>query len=44
MERKSPFDYPGVRIDKGAVEPDGKHAFVWLDLDPTTKPGTLHFA
>ena len=34
-------DYPGVTITRTQTEPDGKHAFVWLNLDPTTKPGTV---
>ena len=34
-------DYSGVTITRTQTEPDGKHAFVWLDLDPTTKPGTV---
>ncbi len=34
-------DYPGVSVDKVQAEPDGLHAFVWLKLDATVKPGTL---
>ena len=33
--------YPGVTVDKVQTEPDGLHAFVWLKLDSTAKPGTL---
>jgi glycosidase len=33
-------DYAGATIDKVQTEPDGKHAFVWLNLDSTAKPGT----
>lgn len=32
---------PGVHISRTDVQPDGEHAFVWLDLDPSVKPGTL---
>jgi glycosidase len=33
-------DYPGVAIGKIQLEPDGKHAFVWLNVDGAAKPGT----
>lgn len=33
-------DYPGARIDKAQLEPDGKHAFVWLKLDSAAQAGT----
>ena len=32
--------YPGVSIDKTQLQPDGKHAFVWLNISPKSKPGT----
>lgn len=34
-------NYPGVAIGKVQTEPDGQHAFVWLKLEPTAKPGML---
>ena len=34
-------DYPGVRVDRVQAQPDGKHAFVWLNLDPTVQPGNV---
>lgn len=34
-------DYRGVKIAKIQNEPDGKHAFVWLNLESTAKPGTV---
>jgi glycosidase len=34
-------NYRGVKIAKVQNEPDGKHAFVWLNLDSKAKPGTL---
>jgi len=33
--------YPGVSITKVRVQPDGKHAFVWLNFSPATHPGEL---
>ena len=35
--------YPGAHIDKLQIQPDGYHAFVWLSLDATAKPGNLEF-
>jgi neopullulanase len=37
---KISVSYPGVTIQKTQVQPDGKHAFVWLDISPKSKPGT----
>jgi len=34
-------DYPGVRVDKVQAQSDGKHAFVWLSLDPAVQPGNV---
>ena len=31
--------YTGASVTKIQTQPDGKHAFVWLNLDPTAKPG-----
>ncbi len=33
--------YPGVRIDKTQLQPDGKHAFVWLTIAKNAKPGNV---
>jgi neopullulanase len=33
--------YPGVRIDKTQLQPDGKHAFVWLTITKSAKPGNI---
>ena len=34
-------DYPGVTITKTQSESDGKHAFVWLNIDAAAKPGKV---
>ncbi len=34
-------NYPGASIAKVQTQPDGKHAFVWLSLNPKTKPGNV---
>jgi len=34
-------DYPGVSVVKTQTQPDGKHAFVWLNLDSATRPGDV---
>src|SRR5271169_2907993 len=31
--------YPGVSVVKTQAQPDGKHAFAWLNLDSATRPG-----
>ena len=36
--------YPGVRIQKTQLQPDGKHAFVWLDISKNAKPGSVPIA
>ncbi len=33
--------HPGVRIEKAQVQPDGKHAFVWLSIAKNAKPGKV---
>ena len=33
--------YPGASIAKVQTQPDGKHAFVWLSLNPKTRPGEV---
>ncbi len=34
-------NYPAASVTKVQPQPDGKHAFVWLKLDPKTRPGDL---
>ncbi len=34
-------NYAGAHITKVQIEPDGKHAFVWMKLDPKIKPGNI---
>jgi len=36
--------YPGVQIEKTQLQPDGRHAFVWLDISQTAKPGDVPIA
>lgn len=33
--------YPGVKIEKTQVQPDGKHFFVWLSIAKNAKPGSV---
>lgn len=33
--------YPGVSIEKTQLQPDGKHAFVWLAIAKNAKPGNV---
>ncbi|MGB7556616.1 MAG: alpha-amylase family glycosyl hydrolase [Candidatus Korobacteraceae bacterium] len=35
-------DYPGVSVTKIQTQPDGKHAFLWLTVDPETRPGDVN--
>ena len=37
-------DYPGVKIQKVEPQPDGKHAFVWLEMASDAMPGTVAMA
>ncbi len=39
--RASRRTIPAYHIDKVQTEPDGKHAFVWLNIDVNAKPGTV---
>ncbi len=39
-DAKISVQQPGVHISKIELEADGKHAFVWLNLDDA-KPGTV---
>lgn len=34
-------DHAGVTIDKFQTEPDGRHAFVWLNIASDAQPGTV---
>ena len=38
---KISVNYPGASIAKAQTQPDGKHAFVWLSLNPKAKPGNV---
>ncbi len=40
-EAKISVDYPGIAVNKVQTEPDGKHAFVWLNLNEAAKPGQV---
>jgi glycosidase len=39
-DAKISVSYPGVKIGKIQLQSDGKHAFVWLNIAKTAKPGT----
>ena len=34
-------NYPGITVQKVDAQPDGKHAFVWLDIANNANPGTV---
>lgn len=34
-------NYPGVTVQKVEVQPDGKHAFVWLEIASNAQPGPV---
>jgi glycosidase len=36
--------YPGVKLGKTQLQPDGKHAFVWLSIAKSAKPGIVPIA
>ena len=40
-DAKVSVNYPGVKVEKTQLQPDGKHAFVWLDIAKTAKPGNV---
>ncbi len=40
-EAKITVNYPGVTVQKVEAQPDGKHAFVWLDIASNAQPGTV---
>src|SRR5579884_3105770 len=37
-------NYPGVTVQKVDPQLDGKHAFLWLEIAKTAKPGTVAIA
>ena len=41
---KIAVNYPGVRVQKTDVQPDGKHAFVWLTIARNAKPGRVNIS
>ena len=41
QDAKISASYPGVKIDKTQLQPDGKHAFVWLSIAKNAKPGNV---
>jgi len=43
-DAKISASYPGVKIEKTLLQPDGKHAFVWLKVAKTAKPGNVTLA
>jgi glycosidase len=38
---KISVSHPGVKIEKTLLQPDGKHAFVWLNIAKNAKPGNV---
>ncbi len=40
-DAKITVTHPGVKIDKIQLQPDGKHAFVWLSIAKSAKPGDV---
>jgi|HubBroStandDraft_4_1064222.scaffolds.fasta_scaffold00290_6 glycosidase len=40
-DAKFSVSYPGVKIEKSQMQPDGQHAFVWLNIGKNTKPGDV---
>ncbi len=40
-DAKFSVSYPGVKIEKSQLQPDGKHAFVWLNVGKNAKPGSV---
>jgi neopullulanase len=37
-------DYPGVKLQRVELQPDGKHAFVWLEIANDAEPGDVPIA
>jgi len=40
-DAKISISYPAVKIKKTQIQPDGKHAFVWLIVAKNAKPGNV---
>jgi glycosidase len=40
-DAKISVSHPGVKIEKTLLQPDGKHAFVWLSIAKNAKPGNV---
>ena len=36
--------YPGMKVEKTQLQPDGKHAFIWLGIAKNAKPGTVNLS
>src|SRR5271166_295442 len=43
-DAKFSVSHPGVKIEKTQLQPDGKHAFVWLSIAKNAKPGIVNLA
>ncbi len=43
-DAKISVSYPGVKIEKELLQPDGKHAFVWLHIAENAKPGSVRLS
>jgi len=43
-DAKFSVSYPGIKIEKTQLQPDGKHAFVWLSIAKNAKPGTVNLS
>jgi len=41
-DAKFSVSYPGVKIEKTRLQPDGRHGFVWLSIAKNAKPGTVN--
>jgi glycosidase len=40
-DAKFSASYSGVKLEKTQLQPDGRHAFVWLSIGKNAKPGTV---
>lgn len=40
-DAKISLSYPGVKVEKELLQPDGKHAFIWLNIAKNAKPGSV---
>ena len=43
-DAKFSVSYSGVKIERSQLQPDGKHAFVWLSIAKNAKPGIVNLA